>query len=608
MKVEDVLAPDEAGRTHSVDAHSFLEWVSAQPREAGLAVDTETSSLAWGASVRLVQFGTSSGGFAVNAKSDIGQDIVQQALAVYSGPLIFHNSAFDIHRLDQIGVDPEFIWPRTLDTHVLAHVINPDRMSFKLKQLARVELGDESTEAERALKKVMRARQWGWHNVPLLVLTPYGVTDTVLTHQLYTKFASLLTDVEWDVVAQEMEVRWAMATVQWRGMCLDKEYATDLHAQFVDHQADDESWFTQFKLEDIRCTRCRGSGTTPSGKRVCGLCLGERWLRDRKLENPNANAQIASALKRQGWTPTEFTDKANTPKLDKPVLKSLRDEYPLVERLMEYKRIGKWDAAYVVNCLEEVDTAGRVHAAYNTLGAKTGRMSCSNPPLQQLPKGGGGEIRRLFVASPGNLIASCDYSAIEPRLAGSLSGEPLIIKAYEEGIDLYLQFGDELDIVRPEAKIFFLATLYGATAGRHAEVFGWPVARAYKIVREFWGMYPRLKQWNDDLIRKARAGEPIISGWGRTLRPHAPYAAPNAAIQGTAAEVMKDGLMRLWAKDLLKHVVAVVHDEVVLDVPAGEAQDIANEVALVLEDRSFRIPLLAEATVYGPSWGDGYTD
>jgi DNA polymerase-1 len=606
-----VLAPDENGRAHSVAPDDFLSWVGSLPREAGLAVDSETAGLAWDARVRLVQFGTSDGGFAVpvDAHDDgASTSLIVEALARYSGPLFMHNAPFDIHRLDQCGVDVEYIWPRTLDTHVMAHVINPDRLSFKLKQLARIELDDQSTEAERALKKVMAKRGWTWATVPLLVLCFYGVTDTVLTHGLGTKFSGMLSEKEWEVVRKEMEVRWAMGEVQWKGMRLDQEYALNLHAKFVDKMADDESWFEQFPLEDTVCPRCKGTGTTPSGKRVCGLCEGEQYIRNRKLNNPHADAQIASALRVQGWWPVEFTEKANKPKLNKPVLEALAPTYPLVERLMEYKRIGKWDAAYVQNCLEEADSAGRVHASYNTLGAKTGRMSCSNPPLQQLPKGGGGEIRRLFVAGPGNVITSVDYAAIEMRLAGSLSGEPRIIEVYKHGADIYQQYADELGITRPEAKIFSLATLYGATAARHAEVFGWPMRRAYRIVNEFWRSYPTLSRWNNHVIRMARDGEPILSGWGRVLRPHYPGAAPNAVIQGTAAEVLKDGLLRLWAARLLQYVVAVVHDECVLEVPENEAQALTEAVAAVLEDHSFRIPLLCETKVCGQSWGDAYAE
>lgn len=567
-----VLKSDGRGRTRIVRADDLLAWVAHHPQSAGLAVDTETTGLEWLARVRLVQFGSSTEGFAVAVHNDDGRALVSTVLNEYRGVLIFHNAAFDVHRLDQIGVDTEGIWRRTVDTHVLAHILNPDRLSFRLKQLARVELGDDSTVAEKALKKVMKKRGWTWATVPLLVLTPYGVTDTMLTHQLYTKFSELFSEQEWLVLEREMDVRWAMGLVQWKGMRLDIEYAHTLDANWNEKLGEDRKWFFD----------------------------------NHNIENPNANAQLITAFHAQGWVPHAFTAKTGKPQLNKKVIEELAFTMPLAQRLLEYKRINKWRAAYVLNSLAEVDQDGYVHASYNTLGAKTGRMSCSNPPLQQLPKGGGGEVRRLFIASPGNVIASCDYSAIEMRLAGSLSGEPAIVAAYANDADIYQQFADQLGITRPQAKIFSLATLYGATARRHSIVFGWSYNNALRIVKSFWRQYPVLKEWNDDLIATARMGVPIISGWGRTLRPHAPYAAPNAVIQGTAAEVMKDGLMRLEHAGLLAPVVAVVHDEVVLDVATAAAEGTARQVAGLLEDRSFLIPLIAEASVYGPSWGAGY--
>lgn len=567
-----VLAP-EGERTRIASSDELLAWVRTLPSAEGLAVDTETSGLAWLADVRLVQFGNSERGYAVDVRDQAGRDLVNEVLCVFRGTLIFHNAAFDVHRLDQIGIDTEGVWRRCVDTHVLAHVINPDRLSFRLKQLARVELGDESTEAERALKRVMKKRGWTWANVPLLVLTPYGVTDTVLTHQLYVKFCSILTDAEMLVVDREMDVRWAMGLVQWHGMRLDQQYANELN-----------DWWSAV-LVDQRAEFAEKYG----------------------VDNPNANRQLAKALIISGWEPTALTPSGEI-QLDKKILEALQfgGEFSMIDLLMEYKRINKWRKAYVQNCLDEVDESGFVHASYNTLGAKTGRMSCSNPPLQQLPKGGGGEIRRMFIASPGNVIASCDYSAIEMRLAGALSGEPVILDAYAHDQDIYQQFADELEISRPQAKIFSLATLYGATANRHSVVFGWSQLKARKVVKRFWNAYPVLKVWNDGVVADARMNKPIISGWGRTLQPHAAYAAPNAVIQGTAAEVMKDGLLRLWHADLLRYVVAVVHDEVVLDVPRDEAEDIAKQVAALLEDLSYTIPLIAEASVYGESWGAGY--
>jgi len=570
-----VLARDE-GRVRVCSPEEFLSWLRAQ--KDTVAVDTETSGLEWEATVRLVQFGSWFAGYAISVTEEPGRELVQQALRQYPGQLIFHNAPFDIRRLDQIGVDPDYIWPRAKNTHVMSHVYDPAAPSHKLKDLGRVWLGDDGA-AQRELKERIRKHnlkskkasiKWDWGTVPRLVLAPYGIEDTVLTHNLHDYLMERLTSKELSVCAREYEVAEAVAQVSYKGMQLDVEYARGLQT----------TW----------------------GARLDELST---WFTDHGVENPNANRQIAAHLIGQGWVPHAFTPSGEV-KLDKPVLKSLADDYPLVANLLEHKRITKWKAAYVDNCLDQMDSTGRVHAGYNSLGARTGRMSCSNPPLQQLPKGGGGEVRRLFIASPGNLICSVDYSAIEMRLAGHFADDPVIKHQYANDIDVYEEMAQAIGCTRPQAKIASLAALYGSRGKSIARALGVSPGEAVAIVNNFWDQYPALSRWAMAMTHKARGNNHVESRWGRRLAPHAPYAAGNAVIQGTAAEVMKDGILRLAEHGLLRHVVAIVHDEVVLDVPEAQAQEVTDEVSSVLEDRTFSIPLLAEGAVYGRSWGDGY--
>lgn len=561
------------GIAHTVSDREFLLWAGEQTADEGVALDTETAGLGWRDEVRLVQFGSFATGYAVDVRDEEGVFLVKTALDLYHGPLIFHNSNFDIRQLTALGMDPERIWPRAIDTHVMAHVLDSDRISFQLDALIRTYLLTERSDWKKSFRKSMRKHKWTWADVPLLALAPYGIEDTALTHQLYHYMVEhFMDDPLWDVVYKEMDVRWAMWTVEQRGMKLDRQYAECLKANFEHDLAEDRQWF----MEEFG------------------------------IKNPNANAQLITALQESGWVPTAFTEKTGKPKLDKSVMKDLVGKFPLVDRLTEYKRKGKWLAAYVDNCLEQADDAGYVHASYNSLGAKTGRMSCSNPPLQQLPKGGGGEIRRLFVPSDGNVLASVDYSAIELRLAGALSGERGIISVYEENGDIYQAVADSIGCTRAQAKVVVLASLYGAGGPKIAAGLGITDNEGRKLVLDFWDAYPTLHRWVRNVMNAAQSGDDVRSMWGRPLRPHSAYAAPNAIIQGTAAEVMKDGILRLWQENLLQYVVAVVHDEVVLDVPTAEAEDLTTRVSSVLRDDRFLVPLVAEGEVYGDSWGAGY--
>lgn len=566
-----VMTPDA-----QADEHTIVSWAKEHADEP-LAVDTETTGLSWHDTVRLVQFGDGDTGYSVDVFDEEGRGIVRQVLAEHAGPLIFHNAPFDISKLEKVGVDPFVLWDSAVDTYVMAHVLDSSRRNG-LDALTRTVLEEDDAVAGAGYKKSfrtwMRKNKYSFADVPLIALTPYGVRDTVSTHRLHSFLSAQLTDTERYVVGREMEVARLMWEFPYRhGMRLDREYALGLQAQWSSDLAADRAWFKA----------------------------------EHGVENPNANAQLIDSLMAQGWKPKAVTEATGAPKLDKAILETLRTKYPMVERLMEYKRKTKWLASYVENCLENADDFGYVHASYNTLGARTGRMSCSNPPLQQLPKGGGGEVRRLFVAAEGNVIASIDYSAIEFRLAGHFSGERRIIDVYKRGGDWYQQVANDVGISRPEAKILVLALTYGAGAPRISSQLRMPLPKARGLVTNFWKSYPALEAWVQEISARVGLGTPLLSSWGRVLRPHADYAGPNAIIQGTAAEVMKNGLLRLRDADLMQHVVAVVHDEVVIDVPIDDAERIAKTIADVLEDDSFDCPLVAEASVYGKSWGHGYS-
>lgn len=577
-----VLVPDDVWGAVAGDLLEFDDWVEDRLMTA-IAVDTETAGFGWDDEVRLVQIGDADQGWAIDVTQPVGRVLARDIFESHSGPFLFYNAPFDIRALGRIGIDTDMLWERAVEVHHLCHVWRPDRVSFKLKQIGDAELGAGASDAQKQLTKAMTKNHWTWATVPLHVLAPYAIQDVKITHALYQLHLERLSEQDWDVIGKEKDVVQRISfEVEKHGMRLDREYALELQATWTTELAEEREWFKTQKID----ADLDGDHT--------------------EVQNPNANAQLCAALWSQGWRPTEFTEKTGKPKLDKKILESLSGKYELVDRLLEYKRKTKWLAAYVDNCLAQVDDNGYVHASYNTLGAKTGRMSCSNPPLQQLPKGGGGEVRRLFVSSPGNVIASVDYSAIEFRLAGALSGEQRIIDAFLAGDDPYQQVADDLNITRTEAKLLQLQTLFGARPKRISLSLGFPYARAKRVYDGFWELYPTLDEWVKQQTAMAEAGVPSRSMWGRRLRPHASYAAANAIIQGTAAEVLKEGLLRLEKTDQLKWVCAIVHDEVVLDVPEAFAEAIAKNVAHVLEDRRFAVPLVAEASVYGASWGSGY--
>lgn len=556
---------DTAEQVEHLPTIDYRAWLATRPV---IAVDTETSGVEWGATTRLVQFGDGSSAFSVGVETPAGQAIVREIFSTYDGTLIFHNAGFDIRALERVNVNPDYIWSRCVDTYTMSHILDPGGI-HGLKPLCKLLFNEDDDAEQQALKKSMRQNKWTWGTIPVSELVAYGEQDAMLTYRLYERLLEKMESHLFPVLEREMLVSEIMYHVENHGLRLDRKYATELKTRWEADIAADITWFAT-----------------------------------QGIENPNSNRQVAAALKERGWVPGDTTPSGEA-KLDKAVLKDLADTYEIAARLLAYKRKVKWLAAYVDNALEQADTNGYVHARYNTLGARTGRMSCSNPPLQQLPTGGGGEVRRLFLASPGNVIASVDYSAIELRLAGALSGETRIIDAYAAGEDIYQQVADSIGSTRTHAKVVVLASLYGAGGHTIAKNLGVSVTEATSLVENFWESYPTLSRWVISQTNKSKRTPPK-SLWGRSLSPHAPYAAANAIIQGTAAEVLKDGLLRLSEAGLIHYVAAVVHDEVVIDVPEARAEELANQIAETLTDLRFDVPLVTDPEVFGASWGDGY--
>ncbi len=212
----------------------------------------------------------------------------------------------------------------------------------------------------------------------------------------------------------------------------------------------------------------------------------------------------------------------------------------------------------------------------------------------------------MFIAKPGHLITSVDYAQIEMRLAAHFAHDEEMMYQFATGVDVYQKMAERIQCTRPQAKIASLAALYGSRGKSIALALGVSPSESVGIVQQFWREYPDLSRWAISVTAQAKGGSNVKSRWGRTLSPHMPYAAGNAIIQGTAAEVMKDGILRMAEANCLQYVVAVVHDEVVMECPEAEAQSITDHVVQLLEDHTFDVALTAEGTVYGHSWGDGY--
>jgi len=333
------------------------------------------------------------------------------------------------------------------------------------------------------------------------------------------------------------------------------------------------------------------------------------------------------ALKSRGKT---ATGQRST---DSDTLEALKEEHPLPGIVLEHRELAKLKGTYVDPLPLLADPEGRVHTRFQQTVAATGRLSSIDPNLQNIPVRGetGRRLRDGFVARPGHLLVSADYSQIELRLLAHLSGDENLREVYVRGQDIHARTAAQVAGVPPEqvtadqrraAKVVNFGVMYGMGAHALSQQIGVPFAEAKAFIEGFFAAYPKVQPWMDALLEEARA-----TGWVRTLagrkrwireindrnrpvRERAEREAVNTPVQGSAADLVKIAMLavdRLIAAESLPcRQLLQVHDELVLEVDAGQADEVAAKIKACMEGAmSLSVPLVVETGV-GRTWGEAH--
>jgi DNA polymerase-1 len=274
---------------------------------------------------------------------------------------------------------------------------------------------------------------------------------------------------------------------------------------------------------------------------------------------------------------------------------------------------------------------GRLHTSFNQAVAATGRLSSSDPNLQNIPirTDQGRQIRRAFVPARGSILVSADYSQIELRVLAHLSGDPAMIEAFRAGADIHQRTAAALFGVMPglvtgemrrRAKAVNFGIVYGMGPQRLARGQGVTVREAEAFIREYFERFPRVKAYIDATIARVEIEGrvrtlfgrvryfPEIHGTDRNARQQAIRAAVNTTIQGTAADLIKKAMVdldrRLREEGLRGRMILQVHDELVLEVPEAEAAAAGRALREVMEAaHPLEVPLAVDVRT-GPNWLD----
>jgi DNA polymerase-1 len=321
---------------------------------------------------------------------------------------------------------------------------------------------------------------------------------------------------------------------------------------------------------------------------------------------------------------------SGAPSTDEDVLVKLAEDYPLPKILLEYRSCSKLKSTYTDKLPKMVNPrTGRVHTSYSQAVAITGRLSSNEPNLQNIPirTAEGRRIREAFIAPPGCLIVSADYSQIELRIMAHLSGDANLLSAFGEGLDVHRATASEVFGVAPGevsadqrryAKTINFGLIYGMSAFGLAAQLGIERDAAKNWIERYFARYPGVKRYMDGTRAQAKAQGYVETVLGRRLwlpeinspngprRGGAERQAINAPLQGTAADIVKLAMIAVqgWLDDagLASKLVLQVHDELVLEVPEAELEIVRTELPRQMAGvLPLAVPLLAEVGA-GPNW------
>jgi DNA polymerase-1 len=351
--------------------------------------------------------------------------------------------------------------------------------------------------------------------------------------------------------------------------------------------------------------------------------------------NINSPKQLSEVLFEKLQLPiTRKTGKTRTASTAVEVLEELAEVHELPREILEWRGLSKLKGTYIDALPLLVNpVTGRVHTSFNQAVAATGRLSSSDPNLQNIPIRTelGREIRRAFVAEPGSVLISADYSQIELRVLAHLSGDANLVEAFRRGDDIHDRtaravFGPDSGIdpyeLRRRAKIINYALLYGKTAFTLARDIGVPQQAAQAFIDAYFAGFPGVRAFIDATLARARETGAVTTLFGRRrlvpeltskngqVRAAAERVAVNMPIQGTAADILKVAMIDLHralagrGPDSRARMILTVHDELVFEVARGEADEIAS---LVRDHMERAVPLAVPLTVdvgIGENWKD----
>jgi DNA polymerase-1 len=588
-------------------ANDLMAWLSLRRPDAAIGLDIETGQLAgrpandalspWHGQIRLVQIGDAMSGWAIPWPEWSG--LFYEAMNRFTGPIVIHNIAFE-DKWFQLHSEWKIPWHRVHDTLIMGQILYPQRKSIALKDLAREFVDKSADYMESKLTDVFKSNGWNWGTIPIQheVYWGYGALDPVITMRLWEQFYPRVAPGTQFHTAYELEmaVRRIANKMEMSGARIDPEYAQlqldklGLHASTIKHQiSSDYNTLISSPAQLSKTFVSLGAnlvGTTPDGK----ISVDKEQL---DILTRDSNPRVSH----------------------------------LAQQVLEFRKSEKLASSYFQNFLSK-NIDGILHPSIKTLGARTSRMSITDPALQTLPSDGN-IVRKSFIPrEPGNRIITSDLDQVEFRMFASYCQDPGLIEMFrladETGSDAFTQIGRQVyqdptmkksDPRRSLIKGVIYGRLYGAGVAKQASTAGVAVEQMQAVSDSLDQNYPGMASFQKKVTklgeeRIRETGEGYIETWTKrqvTCDGNRPYTLVNYLIQGGAAEVFKNNLVKLDNNNLTDYLIVPVHDEIVLEAPESEAYDVMHTVQeCMTTTEGWAVPLTAGVDGPFKNWGEKY--
>jgi len=515
-----------------------------------------------------------------------------------SRPKLGQHLKYDVHVFANHGVALRGV---THDTMLESYVLASHR-NHGMDSLAERLLSLKTITYEEVCGK--GASQIGFDQIDLQRATEYAAEDADVTLRLHRKMLPRLEEAEGlKYVYEQIEipVSVVLQKIERNGVLIDAERLATQSAELGQRMMETE--------------------------RAAHEAAGQPF-------NLGSPKQIGEILFGQMKLPVVKKTASGAPSTDEEVLQKLAEDYPLPKLLLDYRGLSKLKSTYTDKLPKMVNPhTGRVHTSYGQATAVTGRLASTDPNLQNIPvrTEEGRRIREAFIAAPGNVIVSADYSQIELRIMAHISGDENLLRAFANGEDIHRAtageiFGVEREAVNSEqrryAKVINFGLIYGMSAFGLASNLGIEREAAKHYIDRYFMRYPGVARYMEQTRQTAREQGYVETVFGRRLwlpdinggngprRQAAERAAINAPMQGTAADLIKLSMIAVqdWieAGKLGTRQIMQVHDELVLEVPQAEFELVKTKLPeLMCSVASLRVPLVAEVGS-GANWEEAH--